>query len=137
MELRRLGDSGLLVWEMGLGTNNFASRLDDGQARRVIDTALDLGITFLDTADIYGRGSAEGMGASESQLRRILAGRRDRFVLATKFASPMSESPDERGASRRWMIRAVENSLRRLDTDRIDQRSAERATPPAARFAMG
>jgi aryl-alcohol dehydrogenase-like predicted oxidoreductase len=120
MEMRRLGDSGLLVSEVGLGTNNFASRLDDGEASRVIDAALDLGITFLDTADIYGRGSAEGVGASESQLGRMLAGRRDRFVLATKFGSPMSESPEERGASRRWMMRAVENSLRRLGTDWID-----------------
>jgi aryl-alcohol dehydrogenase-like predicted oxidoreductase len=120
VELRRLGDSGLLVSEVGLGTNNFASPLDDGRASRVIDTALDLGITFLDTADSYGRDSAEGTGATESQLGRVLAGRRDRFVVATKFASPMSDSPQDRGASRRWMMRAVEDSLRRLGTDHID-----------------
>ena len=129
MELRRLGDSGLLVSEVGLGTNNFASRLDDGQASGVLDAALELGITFLDTADSYGRGSPEGTGATESQLGRILAGRRDRFVLATKFASPMSESPEERGASRRWMMRAVEDSLRRLATDHIDLYQVHRPDP--------
>ena len=129
MELRRLGDSGLLVSEVGLGTNNFASRLDDGQASGVLDAALELGITFLDTADSYGHGSPEGTGATESQLGRILAGRRDRFVLATKFASPMSESPEERGASRRWMMRAVEDSLRRLATDHIDLYQVHRPDP--------
>ena len=129
MELRRLGDSGLLVSEVGLGTNNFASRLDDGQASGVLDAALELGITFLDTADSYGRGSPEGTGATESQLGRILAGRRDRFVLATKFASPMSESPEERGASRRWMMRAVEDSLRRLAADHIDLYQVHRPDP--------
>ena len=120
MQMRRLGNSGLLVSEVGLGTNNLASRLDDGQAARVIDAALDLGVTFIDTADIYGRAHGPEPGASESQLGRVLAGRRDRFVLATKFGYPMSDSPDERGASRSWMTRAVEGSLRRLNTDWID-----------------
>ncbi len=120
MELRRLGDSGLLISAVGLGTNNFAGRLADAEARLVLDEALDLGITFIDTADAYGRGSDEGPGASESQLGRLLAGRRGRFVLATKFGLPMSDSPSERGASRRWIVQAVEHSLRRLQTDYID-----------------
>ena len=120
MELRRLGDSGPAVSSVGLGTNNFGGRLNDEAARKVLDEAAGQGITFIDTADVYGRGSAEGTGASESQLGRLLAGRRNGFVLATKFGMPMSESPMERGASRRWMVLAVEDSLRRLRTDHID-----------------
>jgi aryl-alcohol dehydrogenase-like predicted oxidoreductase len=120
MEYRRLGDSGLQVSAVGLGTNNFAGRLNDEAARLVLDEALDRGITFIDTADIYGHGSEEGAGASESQLGRLLADRRNRFVLATKVASPMSESPFERGASRRWIMTEVENSLRRLRTEYLD-----------------
>jgi aryl-alcohol dehydrogenase-like predicted oxidoreductase len=81
---------------------------------------LEQGITFIDTADVYGRGSEEGTGASESQLGRLLAGRRNRFVVATKFGMPMTESPLERGASRHWIAQAVEASLRRLRTDYID-----------------
>ena len=120
MELRRLGDSGLLVSAVGLGTNNFASRLHDEAARLVLNEALEQNVTFIDTADIYGRGSEEGTGASESQLGRLLAGRRNRFVLATKVGMAMTESPLERGASRRWIMAEVENSLRRLRTDYID-----------------
>jgi aryl-alcohol dehydrogenase-like predicted oxidoreductase len=120
VELRRLGDSGLLVSAVGLGTNNFAGRLHDEAARLVLNEALEQGITFIDTADVYGRGSEEGTGASESQLGRLLAGRRNRFVVATKFGMPMSESALERGASRHWIAQAVEASLRRLRTDYID-----------------
>jgi len=120
MELRRLGDSGLLISAVGLGTNNFAGRLHDEAARLVLNEAFDLGVTFIDTADVYGRGSEEGTGGSESQLGRLLAGRRNRFVLATKVGMPMTESPLERGASRRWIVAEMENSLRRLRTDYID-----------------
>jgi aryl-alcohol dehydrogenase-like predicted oxidoreductase len=120
MQERRLGDSDLELSAVGLGTNNFAGRLDDGAARLVLDEALEQGITFIDTADIYGRDAAEGTGASESQLGRLLAGRRNRFLLATKVGSPMGESPLERGASRRWIMTEVEASLRRLRTDCID-----------------
>jgi aryl-alcohol dehydrogenase-like predicted oxidoreductase len=120
VELRRLGDSGLLVSAVGLGTNNFAGRLRDEAARLVLNEALEQGIAFIDTADVYGRGSEEGTGGSESQLGRLLAGRRNRFVLATKVGMPMSESPFERGASRRWIVAEAENSLRRLRTDYID-----------------
>jgi aryl-alcohol dehydrogenase-like predicted oxidoreductase len=120
VELRRLGDSGLLVSAVGLGTNNFAGRLNDEAARQVLNEALEQGVTFIDTADVYGRGSEEGAGGSESQLGRLLAGRRNRFVLATKVGIPMSEAPLERGASRRWIMTEVENSLRRLRTDYVD-----------------
>jgi len=120
VEYRRLGDSGLLVSALGLGTNNFASRLHDEAARAVLNEALELGVTFIDTADIYGRGSEEGLGASENQLGRLLAGRRQNVILATKFGYAMSESVYERGASRGWIVRAAEASLRRLRTDYID-----------------
>jgi len=120
MELRRLGDSGLQVSAVGLGTNNFAGRLHDEAARNVLNEALEQGISFIDTADVYGRGSEEGTGGSESQLGRLIAGRRTRFVVATKVGLPMSELPAERGASRRWIVAEAENSLRRLRTDFID-----------------
>jgi aryl-alcohol dehydrogenase-like predicted oxidoreductase len=120
VELRRLGESGLLVSAVGLGTNNFAGRLHEEAARLVLNEAIEQGITFIDTADVYGRGSEVGSGGSEEQLGRLLAGRRNRFVLATKFGMPMSESPFERGASRRWIVAEVENSLRRLRTDYLD-----------------
>ena len=120
MEFRRLGDSGLLVSAVGLGTNNFAGRLDDEAARAVLNEALELGVTFIDTADIYGRGSEEGLGASEGQRGRLLAGRRHDVILATKFGHAMGESVYERGASRGWIVRAVEASLRRLRTDYVD-----------------
>ena len=114
MEYRRLGRSGLLVSAVGLGTNNFGTRLDEAGTRRVLDQALELGITFVDTADSYGR------GASEALIGKLLGPRRKDVVLATKFSSPMGDSPYQRGTSRRWLIEALDASLRRLATDAID-----------------
>jgi aryl-alcohol dehydrogenase-like predicted oxidoreductase len=114
MEYRRLGHSGLLVSAVGLGTNNFGSRLDEAATRLVLDQALESGVTFIDTSDSYGR------GASETLIGRILGPRRRDVILATKFSSPMGESRYERGTSRRWLSEAVEGSLRRLATDVID-----------------
>ena len=115
MEHRRLGGSGLKVSAVGLGCNNFGMRCDAAQTKAVVHKALDLGITLFDTADIYG-----GRGASETLLGKALGPRRKDVVLATKFGGPMGESPLERGASRRYVHRAIEASLRRLDTDYID-----------------
>jgi aryl-alcohol dehydrogenase-like predicted oxidoreductase len=114
MELRRLGRSGLLVSEVGLGANNFGTRLDEPRARAVLDQALALGITFIDTADVYGK------GASEALLGKLLGPRRHDVVLATKVGMMMSDAPLERGTSRAWIVREVEASLRRLGTDYID-----------------
>jgi len=114
VEYRRLGHSGLLVSAVGLGTNNFGTRLDEAGTRRVLDQALELGITFVDTADSYGR------GASEALIGKLLGPRRKDVVLATKFSSPMGNSPYQRGTSRRWLIEALDASLRRLATDAID-----------------
>ncbi|WP_236791949.1 aldo/keto reductase [Amycolatopsis sp. GM8] len=116
MELRGLGDTGVRVSTLCLGTMMFGSigNPDIGDCVRIVHRALDAGITFIDTADVYSRGE------SEQILARALKGRRDDVVLATKFFHPMSKDPNHRGGSRRWIMRAVEDSLRRLETDYID-----------------
>jgi aryl-alcohol dehydrogenase-like predicted oxidoreductase len=114
MELRRLGTSGLKVSAIGLGCNNFGMRIDMAQTQGVVDAALAAGINLFDTADIYG-GSQ-----SEVFLGEALKGKRDQAILATKFANPMGEGAYRRGGSRRYIVQAVEASLRRLQTDRID-----------------
>jgi len=115
MEYRNVGGSGLRVSVAGLGCNNFGMRIDAEATDAVVHAALDLGVTFFDTADIYG-----GRGRSEELLGQALGARRDEVVLATKFGNPMGDGPYERGASRRYVCQAVEASLRRLGTDRID-----------------
>jgi aryl-alcohol dehydrogenase-like predicted oxidoreductase len=114
METRNLGHSGLRVSVVGLGCNNFG-RIDLEASRKVVHRALDLGITLFDTADVYG-----DRGGSEQQLGAILGGRRKDIVLATKFGMPMDDSGTKSGASRRYIIAAVDESLRRLQTDWID-----------------
>lgn len=115
MQKRTIGKSGLEVSVVGLGCNNFGWRLDIASARQVIFKALDLGITLLDTADMYG-----GAGGSESCIGQILGDRRKDVVLATKFGAPMDQEGKLKGASRRYIMSAVEASLKRLKTDWID-----------------
>ena len=115
MQTRKLGTTGLEVSVVGLGTNNFGGRTDAPASRRVIDRAIDLGITLIDTADSYGN-----MGGSEDILGQVLGPRRKDVVLATKFGLAMDEAGKLRGASRRYIMQAVEASLRRLKTDWID-----------------
>ena len=115
VEYRNLGRSGLQVSVVGLGCNNFGRRCDAQQSQAIVDQALDLGINLFDTADSYGPG-----GLSEEYLGQALAGRRQQAVIATKFASPMGEGPMRGGGSRRYIMQAVEDSLRRLGTDYID-----------------
>ncbi len=103
------------VSTVGLGCNNFGMRIDLEATRKVVAKALDLGITLFDTADIYG-----GMGGSETMLGQVLGERRKDIVLATKFAGPMVEGRTRRDASRRYIMSAVEASLKRLKTDWID-----------------
>lgn len=112
-----LGDSGLLVSAVGLGCNNFGGRLALDRTRAVVDAALDAGITLLDTADTYGN-----KGGSETQLGEVLAGRRDRVVLATKFGMDMAGAygTDDARGSRRYIRKAIDGSLRRLKTDHVD-----------------
>ena len=115
MEIRNLGRSGLRVSAIGLGCNNFGSRIDLEATRKVIHQALDLGITLFDTADVYG-----GARRSETAMGEVLGDDRKRIVLATKFGMPMDDSGERQGGSRRWIMTAVEDSLRRLRTDWID-----------------
>lgn len=115
MTFRPLGRSGPRVSTVGLGCNNFRTRLDDDASRAVIDAAIDQGITLFDTADVYGGGGGEEV------LGAVLGTRRDRVVLATKAGLPMPGEPaDEPRGSRGYLHRAVRASLRRLRTDWID-----------------
>ena len=115
MTLRRLGNSGLHVSMVGLGCNNFGGRTDLEGTRKVVHKALDLGITLFDTADVYGEN-----GGSEEFLGRILGERRKDIVLATKFGLEFAKDSRKKGGSRRYIMMAVEDSLRRLKTDWID-----------------
>src|SRR4051794_5935686 len=127
MRQNQLGRSGLTVSAVGLGCNNFGRRLDRDGTGRVIDAALDAGITLFDTADIYG-----GAGESERLIGELLGGRRDRVVLATKFGMDMGDGAEARGAPD-YVRRAVRASLERLQTDRIDlyyYHEPDGVTPP-------
>ncbi|MBN8977593.1 MAG: aldo/keto reductase [Rhizobiales bacterium] len=115
MQIRNLGGSGLRVSAVGLGCNNFGQRTDLETSRKVIHKAIDLGVTLFDTADIYA-----GRGGSETVLGEVLGPRRKDIVLATKYAKPMSDDGSKQGASRHYIMAAVEDSLRRLKTDYID-----------------
>ena len=115
MEMRHLGNSGLEVSVIGLGCNNFGRRLDEKQTATVVSAAVDAGITLFDTADLYGEN-----GTSETYLGKALKGHRDQVVIATKFGGPMGQLPMQKGGSRQHIFQAVEDSLRRLNTDYID-----------------
>ncbi len=123
MEHRDLGRSGLRVSLVGLGCNNFGM-IDIEASRKVVHRALDLGITLFDTADVYGK-----RGGSEEQLGEILGPRRKEIVLATKFGMPMDDSGAKKGASRRYIMEAVEASLKRLKTEWIDLYQLHQADP--------
>jgi aryl-alcohol dehydrogenase-like predicted oxidoreductase len=125
MEYRPLGRTGVQVSKLCLGTMMFGAwgNTDHEDSIRVIHRALDAGINFVDTADVYSAGE------SEEIVGKALKGRRDDVVLATKFWGPMSEDPNRRGVSRRWVIAEVESSLRRLGTDWIDLYQMHRPDP--------
>ena len=116
MDHRLLGRTGVSVSKMCLGAMMFGAwgNPDHEESIRIIHAALDAGINFIDTADVYAQGE------SEEIVGKALKGRRDEIVLATKFHGAMGDDPNRQGNSRRWIMRAVEDSLRRLDTDWID-----------------
>lgn len=114
MEYRRLGNSGLKVSALGLGGNNFGMRVDERGTQRIIHQALDLGINFIDTANVYGR------TRSEEFIGKALKGKRSQALIATKFGREMGKEPNTSGASRKHIMDQIEASLRRLDTDAID-----------------
>ncbi|MBE0609067.1 MAG: aldo/keto reductase [Dehalococcoidia bacterium] len=124
MEYRHLGRSGLQVSAVGLGCNNFGMRCDFDQSKAVVHQALEAGITLFDTADVYG-----GQGKSEEFLGKILKGNRQDVVIATKFGMKMGDGPHKSGGSRKYIMSAVEDSLRRLDTDYIDLYQMHRPDP--------
>jgi aryl-alcohol dehydrogenase-like predicted oxidoreductase len=115
MQKRKLGSSTLEVTVVGLGGNNFGGRIELKASQRTVHAALDLGINLIDTADTYGN-----KGGSEEELGKILGDRRKDIVLATKFGLQMDDAGKLMGASRGYIMRAVEASLRRLRTDWID-----------------
>src|ERR1700742_2730991 len=124
MQYRTLGRTGIKVSPYALGTLMFAtsiSNIDPADSARVLHKALDAGINFVDTADAYGD--------SEEVVGQALKGRRENVVLATKFSRPVGQDPNQQGASRRWIMTAVENSLRRLQTDWIDLYQLHRPDP--------
>ena len=114
MEYRHLGSSGLEVSTVGLGTMPFGDRCDEDAAAAIVNTALDVGVNFIDTADIYGR------GLSEEYIGKAIQGRRREAVIATKGSIKFAEGRYWSDASRRYLMEAVEGSLRRLGTDYID-----------------
>src|ERR1700692_1314923 len=126
MKRRILGGTGISVSEIGLGAMMFGTmgNPDHDECIRIIHTALDAGINFIDTADVYSGGESEVIVG-----KALSGGRRDDVVLATKGHLPMGQDPNERGSSRRWIIREVENSLRRLGTDHLDLYQVHRYDP--------
>lgn len=114
MRISTVGRSGLKVSALGLGCNNFGMKIDQDAAASVVHAALEAGVTLFDTADIYAK------GRSEEILGAVLGSRRDDVVIATKFGAPMAPGPYGSGSSRRYIVRACEESLRRLGTDHID-----------------
>jgi aryl-alcohol dehydrogenase-like predicted oxidoreductase len=120
-----LGGTGISVSEFALGAMMFGAmgNPDHDESIRIIHTALDAGVNLVDTADVYSQGE------SEQIVGRAIRGRRDEVVLATKFGLPMGPDDNQRGGSARWIKQAVENSLRRLDTDHIDLYQMHRPDP--------
>src|SRR2546421_2546058 len=125
METRQLGRTGVEVSPLCLGAMMFGAwgNEDHDDSIRIIHRALDAGLNFIDTADVYSAGE------SEEIVGKALRGRRDNVVLATKVHGTMGDDPNERGNSRRWIVREVENSLRRLETDWIDLYQIHRPEP--------
>lgn len=125
MQYRTLGRTGIKVSPYALGAMMFGAmgNPDHDDSIRIIGKALDAGINLIDTADMYSRGE------SEQIVGKAIQGRRDDVVLATKFWGPMGEDPNQRGGSRRWIMTAVEDSLRRLQTDHIDLYQLHRPDP--------
>ena len=114
MEYRRLGRSGVMVSPICLGTMMFGDRTDEAEAARIVASAREAGINFIDTADVYAK------GASERITGKLIASDRERWLLATKVANPMGDDPNRRGTGRKWILQAIDESLERLDTDYVD-----------------
>ena len=114
MDYRSLGRSGLKVSRICLGTMMFGGPTDAAESGRIVASAREAGINFIDTADVYVKGESERITG------KLIAGDRERWVLATKVANPMGDDPNQRGAGRKWVTRAIDESLERLATDYVD-----------------
>src|SRR3954469_22595376 len=118
MDTRTLGRSGLKVSRLCLGTMMFGDRTDAAEAGRIVGSARDAGVNFIDTADVYAKGESERITG------KLIAGERDHWVLATKVANPTPlagrDDPNRRGTSRKWIMQAIDESLERLDMDHVD-----------------
>ncbi|MFH9731340.1 aldo/keto reductase [Streptomyces sp. NPDC017260] len=125
MQYRTLGRTGVQVSSLALGAMNFGSigRTTQDEATAIVDAALEAGVNLIDTADMYGAGESEEM------VGKAIAGRRDDIVLATKAGMPMDEERNHRGASRRWLVTELDNSLRRLGVDHVDLYQIHRWDP--------
>jgi aryl-alcohol dehydrogenase-like predicted oxidoreductase len=121
MKIKRLGRTGLKVSEICLGTMTFGNQCDEPTSHAIMDKAFNHGVTFFDTADVYPLGATlETVGRTEEYIGRWLKGRREHIVLATKFFGKTGTDPNDQGGSRKHIMKAVEESLRRLQTDYID-----------------
>src|SRR5450631_1210498 len=114
MDYRNLGRSGLMVSPICLGTMTFGDRTDAAEAGRIVASAREAGVNFIDTADAYVKGE------SERVTGKLIAPDRHRWVLATKVANPMGDDPNRRGTGRKWVMKAIDESLARLGTDYVD-----------------
>ncbi|WP_086802385.1 aldo/keto reductase [Streptomyces caniscabiei] len=125
MQYRTLGRTGVRVGSLALGAMNFGriGRTTQDEATALVDAALEAGVNLVDTADMYGDGESEEM------VGRAIAGRRDDIVLATKAGMPMGEELNHRGGSRRWLVSALDDSLRRLGVDHVDLYQLHRWDP--------
>jgi aryl-alcohol dehydrogenase-like predicted oxidoreductase len=131
MEIRSLGKSGLKVTNLCLGTMTFGNQADKNTSFKILDKTFDAGVNFIDTADVYpiGRASYNVAGATESIIGEWLEGKRDKVILATKCFGVMGPGHNDKGLSRKHIITAVEDSLRRLNTDYIDLYQAHQFDP--------
>ncbi|MEP7070126.1 MAG: aldo/keto reductase [Usitatibacter sp.] len=140
MDYRKLGNCGLKVSPICLGTMMFGDRTDAAESGRIVASARDAGVNFIDTADVYAKGESERITG------KLIASDRERWVLATKVANPMpgpggAEDPNRRGSSRKWVMRAIDESLARLGTDYVDiyylHRDSEETPMEETAAAMG
>lgn len=131
MEIRSLGKTGLKVTELCLGTMTFGKQADKSTSFQILDKAFDAGINFLDTANVYpiGRDSYATAGTTESIIGEWLQGKRDKVVVATKCFGIMGPGPNDKGLSRKHIMKAVEDSLGRLKTDYLDLYMAHQVDP--------
>ncbi|WP_205672222.1 aldo/keto reductase [Ammoniphilus sp. YIM 78166] len=133
MKMKRLGNTGLKISEISLGTMSFGRWIDEQSSLEILNIALENGINMIDTADLYGRGQDNGkfdqLGEAEVILGKALKGRRDDVIIATKVCNRMGSGINDAGLNRRHIMKSVEDSLQRLQTDYIDVYYAHRPDP--------